>query len=123
MTTGTTGRTALPLALMKTGDDLRPGSAGALPVLSHPQGRPGLWSRLLSALVGCRRGSRNLRDPSSPRQATSSGKAHNRTADISRVLSQSTGARHRPQLSVNINLSVAPRAAMTARRSPAQRLS
>ena len=28
MTTGTTGRTALPLALMKTGDDLRPGQPG-----------------------------------------------------------------------------------------------
>ena len=55
MTTGTTGRTALLLALMKTGDDLCPGQPGALPGLSHPQGRPALWSRLLSGLVGCRR--------------------------------------------------------------------
>ena len=55
MTTGTTGRTALLLALMKTGDDMCPGQPGALPGLSHPQGRSALWSRLLSGLVGCRR--------------------------------------------------------------------
>ena len=51
MTTGTTGRTALPLALMKTGDDLRPGQPG------HCRGsatRKGARGAVVAAAVGAR---------------------------------------------------------------------
>ena len=74
MTTGTTSRTAHLLALMNKGDDVRPGQPGHCRGISHPHGLPGALAAAAVALAGCRRGSRNLRDASSPRQATSSGR-------------------------------------------------
>ena len=82
MTTGTASWTTHLLALMTTGGDVRPG-AGALPGISHPHGRPGAIAAAAVALAGCRRGSRNLRDASSPRQATTSGRGHSATGQIS----------------------------------------
>ena len=73
MTTGTTSRTAHLLALMNKGDDVRPGQPG------HCRGSatckaPGALVAAAVALGGCLRGSRNLRDASSPGQAASSGR-------------------------------------------------
>ena len=78
MTAGTASRTAHLLAVTNKGDDLRPGPAGALPGISHPHGPPGALAAAAVALAGCRRGSRNLRDASSPRQAPSFGKGAQR---------------------------------------------
>ena len=74
MTAGTASRAAHLLAVMNKGDDLRPGPAGALPGISHPHGHRGALAAAAVALAGCRSESRNLRDASSPRQATSSGR-------------------------------------------------
>ena len=84
MTAGTASRTAHLLAVMNKGGDLRPGPPG------HGRGsvtRTGTQGALAAAAVafgGCWRGSRNLRDASSPRQATSSGKGHSATEQIAK---------------------------------------
>ena len=80
MTTGTTSRTAHLLAVMNKGDDLRPGPPG------HGRGSatrkvPGARAAAAVALAGCRRGSCNLRDASSPRQAPRSGRAQRDRAE------------------------------------------
>src|SRR5262249_18698407 len=82
VTAGTASRTAHLLAVMTNGDDLRPGPPG------HGRGsvtRTGTRGALAAAVAlgGWRRGSRNLRDASSPRPATRSGRAHSATEQIS----------------------------------------
>ena len=83
MTAGTTGRTAHLLALMNKGDDLRPGQPGRCRGSVTRTGTRGALAAAAVALAGCWRGSRNLRDASSPRQATNSGKGHSATEQIS----------------------------------------
>ena len=82
MTAGTASRTAHLLAVMNK-DDLRPGPPGpcrgSVTRTAPPGG--GLAAAAV-ALGGCRRGSRNLRDATSPRQATSSGRGHSATERI-----------------------------------------
>jgi len=61
MTTGTTSRTAHLLALMNKGDDLRPGQPGHGRGSVTRQGAQGAVVAAAVAVIGCRRGSRNMR--------------------------------------------------------------
>jgi len=83
MTAGTASRTAHLLAVTNKGDDLRPDPPGACRRSVTRTGTRGALAAAAVALAGCRRGSRNLRDASSPRQATSSGRGHSATEQIS----------------------------------------
>ena len=76
MTAGTASRAARLPAVMNKGGGVRPG---------HCRGSvaPGAGFAAAVALVGCRRGSRNMRDASSPREATSSGKGHSAAEQMS----------------------------------------
>ena len=67
MTTGTASRTAHLLAVMNKGDDLRPGPPGHCRGSVTRTGTRGALAAAAVALAGCWRGSRNLRDASSPR--------------------------------------------------------
>jgi len=71
MTTSTISRTAHLLALTKKGEDVRPGQPGHCRDQS-PARAPRAVVSAAVALVGCLRGSRNMRDASSPPQARSS---------------------------------------------------
>jgi len=75
MTAGTTSRTAHLLALMKKGDDVVRVSRGTAGDQS-PARAPGALVAAAVPFPGCRRGSSNLRDASSPGQARSPGKGH-----------------------------------------------
>ena len=50
MAAGTASRIAHLLALMNNGDDIRPGSAGAVSAISHPQGARALVAAAVALL-------------------------------------------------------------------------
>ena len=85
----TTSRTARLLAVMNKGDDGRPGQPG------HCRGSvtrkaPGALDAAV-ALLGCLRGSRNMRDASSPRQARGSRRRTARPRTLAQAITSSAG--------------------------------